>query len=173
MSDRTTNMRGNALPLVGPELKVGDAAPDFKLVQRSPDGLKDLSLADFEGKTLVLSVVPSLDTPVCEIQTKRFNDDVVGLPSSVDVLTVSMDLPFAQARFCGDKGTHHIQTASDHRDANFGAAYGTLIEPLRLESRAVFVIGPDKNLAYVQYVPEVTDEPDYDSALAAARTVAN
>ena len=171
MADRTTMMRGNELPLVGPELHAGDPAPDFKLVQRSPEGLKDVTLADFAGKTLILSVVPSLDTPVCELQTKKFNEEVVALPSAVEVLTVSMDLPFAQARFCSDKGTHHIQTASDHRDANFGQAYGTLIEPLRLESRAVFVIGTDQTLKYAQYVPEVTDQPDYDAALAAAREV--
>ncbi|MEP6756846.1 MAG: thiol peroxidase [Chthonomonadales bacterium] len=173
MSTRTTKMRGNELALGGPELKVGETAPDFKLHQRSPDGLKDLTLADFEGKTLILSVLPSLDTPVCELQTLKFNEEIVGLPSTVEVLTVSMDLPFAQARFCGDKGTHHIQTASDHRDGSFGNAYGTLIEPLRLESRAVFVIGPDAILKHVEYVPEVTDQPDYDAALAAAREVTN
>jgi thioredoxin-dependent peroxiredoxin len=169
MAERTTKMRGNPLPLVGPELLVGDPAPDFKLHQRGPDGLRDVTLEDFEGKTVVLSVVPSLDTPVCEIQTKKFNDEVVGLPANVEVLTVSMDLPFAQARFCNDKGTHHVKTASDHRDATFGQAYGTLIEPLRIESRAVFVVGPDRTLKHVEYVPEVTDQPDYDAALAAAR----
>jgi len=169
MSGRTTTMRGNPLPLSGPELHVGDPAPDFKLHQRGPEGLADVTLADFAGKTLVLSVVPSLDTPVCELQTKRFNDEVVGLPSDVEVLTVSMDLPFAQARFCTDKGTHHIKTASDHRDASFGNAYGTLIEPLRIESRAVFVVGPDKTIKYVQYVPEVAEQPDYEPVLEAAR----
>src|SRR2546421_8500595 len=169
MPDRTTKMRGNELPLVGPELKVGDSAPDFKLHQRGPDGLKDVTLSDFDGRTVVLSVVPSLDTPVCEIQTKKFNEEIVGLPSDVSVLTVSMDLPFAQARFCGEKGVRHVQTASDHRDGSFGKAYGTLIEPLRLESRAVFVVGPDRTVRYAEYVPEVTDEPNYDAALAAAR----
>src|SRR5438876_1710397 len=101
MSERTTNMRGNPLPLVGPELKPGDRAPDFKLHQRGPDGLKDVSLDDYAGKTLILSVVTSLDTPVCETQTKRFNEAAGELPPGVEVLTVSMDLPFAQARFCG------------------------------------------------------------------------
>lgn len=169
MSDRTTTMRGTPLPLVGPELHVGDKAPDFTLHQRGPDGLRDVTLEDFAGKTVILSVVPSLDTPVCEIQTKKFNDEITSLPPSVEVLTVSMDLPFAQARFCSDKGTHHIKTASDHRDATFGSAYGTLIEPLRIESRAVFVIGPDSTLKHVEYVPEVADQPDYESALAAAK----
>jgi thiol peroxidase len=117
-------------------------------------------------------VVPSLDTPVCEMQTKKFNDEIVGMPSSVEVLTVSMDLPFAQARFCSDKGIHHVQSASDHRDGSFGQAYGTLIEPLRLESRALFVVAPDKTIKHVEYVPEVTDQPNYDAALAAAREAA-
>ena len=171
MSDRTTTMRGNELPLDGPELHVGDKAPDFKLHQRGPEGLRDMTLADFEDKTLIISVVPSLDTPVCEIQTKKFNEEIVGLPSDVEVLTVSMDLPFAQARFCSDKGTHHIKAASDHRDASFGEAYGTLIPPLRIESRAVFVVGKDGTLTHVEYVPEVTDQPNYDAALTAAKTV--
>src|SRR5437016_158566 len=105
MAERTVTMRGNPLPVAGPELHPGDRAPDFKLHQRSPDGLKDVTLADFAGKTLILSVVPSLDTPVCEIQTKRFNEEASSLPYGTEVLTVSMDLPFAQARFCGEKGT--------------------------------------------------------------------
>lgn len=169
MSERTTTMRGNTLPLEGPELHVGDKAPDFKLHQRGPDGLRDVTLADFQDKTLILSVVPSLDTPVCEMQTKKFNEEIISLPSDVEVLTVSMDLPFAQARFCSDKGTHHIKTASDHRDASFGTAYGTLIPPLRIESRAVFVVGKDGTLKHVEYVPEVTEQPNYEAAVAAAR----
>src|SRR5215472_11722233 len=99
MSERTTKMRGNPLPLAGPELHAGDKAPEFKLHQRGPEGLADVTLADFAGKTLILSVVPSLDTPVCEIQTKRFNEEITALPADVEVLAVSMDLPFAQARF--------------------------------------------------------------------------
>jgi thiol peroxidase len=169
MATRTVTMRGTPLPVAGPELRVGDRAPAFKLHQRGPDGLRDVTLADFAGRTLLLSVVPSLDTPVCEMQTKRFDDEAAALPADVAVLTVSMDLPFAQARFCGDKGVSRIQTASDHRDAAFGRSYGTLIEPLRLEARAVFVVGPDGTLRHVQYVPEVTTEPDYQAALAAVR----
>jgi thiol peroxidase len=169
MSERTTTMRGNELPLTGPELHVGDPAPEFTLVQRSEEGLKDVTLADYSGKTLILSVVPSLDTPVCEMQTKKFNEEVVNLPANIEILTVSMDLPFAQYRFCNDKSTYHVKTASDHRTGEFGQAYGTLIEPLRLESRAVFVVGPDGTLRHAQYVPEVTDQPDYEAALQAAR----
>lgn len=169
MAQRTVKMRGNPLPVAGPELRVGDKAPDFKLHQRGPDGLRDVTLGDFAGKTLILSVVPSLDTPVCEMQTKKFNEAAATLPPSVAVLTVSMDLPFAQARFCGEKGVDKVQTASDHRDAGFGRAYGTLIEPLRLEARAVFVVGPEGRLTHAEYVPEVTEHPNYDAALAAAR----
>lgn len=169
MSDRTVKMRGTPLPLAGPELHVGDRAPEFKLIQRGPEGLREITWNDFEGKNVILSVVPSLDTPVCEKQTVRFNDEVISLPSSVEVLTVSMDLPFAQARFCSEKGTHQIQVASDHRTAEFGTAYGVLIEPLRLLARAVFVVDTSRTIRYVEYVPEVTDQPDYDRVLAAAR----
>jgi thiol peroxidase len=169
MTQRTLLFKGNPVPVAGPELKAGDRAPDFRLHQRTADGLRDVTLADFAGKTLIISVVPSLDTPVCEMQTLRFNKELASLPDNVAVLTVSMDLPFAQARFCSEKGTDRIETASDHRDGSFGLAYGTLLEPLRLEARAVFVVGPDGVLKHVQYVPEVTSEPDYDAVLAAIR----
>lgn len=170
MSDRTTTLKGTPFPLAGHQLAPGDAAPDFKLQERTETGLHDVTLGDFAGKTLLLSVVPSLDTPVCAIQTKKFNERAAALPTSVAVLTVSTDLPFAQARFCGAEGVDKLRTASDHRDVSFGRAYGTLIDGgpfARVLSRAVFVVGPDRKLKYVQYVPEVADEPDYDSALAA------
>ncbi|NUQ69494.1 MAG: thiol peroxidase [Chthonomonadales bacterium] len=169
MNDRTVTMRGTPLHLRGIELRVGDRAPDIRLQQRSPEGLKDITWDDFDGKNVILSVVPSLDTPVCEKQTVRFNDEVISLPANVEVLTVSMDLPFAQARFCSEKGTHQVQTASDHRTAEFGEAYGVLIEELRLLARAIFVVDVNRQIRYVEYVPEVTDQPDYDRALAAAR----
>jgi thiol peroxidase len=169
MDQRTVTMRGAVLPVLGNELQVGEIAPDFKLQQRSPEGLKDVTLQDYAGQTLILSVVPSLDTVVCEMQTKRFNDELSTLPAGITVLTVSMDLPFAQARFCSEKGTNRIQTASDHRDGNFGLAYGTLIEPLRLETRSVFIVAPDKTLKYVEYVPEVTDQPNYEAVLEVVR----
>ena len=170
MSERTTGMRGAAFPLTGPELKVGDTAPDFKLQQRTETGLEDVTLAKYAGKTLVLSVVPSLDTPVCAIQTKTFNEKAAQLPDDVAILTVSTDLPFAQARFCGAEGVDKIETASDHRDAGFGASYGVLIAdgPLqRVLSRAVFVVDPAGTLKYVEYVPEVPDHPNYDAVLEA------
>ncbi len=173
MSERTVKMRGTPLPLRGPELHVGDRAPDFCLIQRGPEGLREITWEDFEGKNVILSVVPSLDTPVCERQTVRFNDEVISLPANVEVLTVSMDLPFAQARFCTEKGTHQIQTASDHRTAEFGESYGVLIEPLRLLARAVFLVDTNRQIRYVEYVPEVTEQPDYDRILAAVRELSD
>jgi thiol peroxidase len=170
MGDRTTNLKGNPVALAGPELKPGDTAPDFKLQQNTPSGIKDITLADFAGKTLLLSVVPSLDTPVCAMQTKKFNASASKLPANVAILTVSTDLPFAQGRFCGAEGIDKIQTASDHRDVSFGKAYGVLITEGPFErafSRAIFVVGPDRTLRYVEYVPEVANHPNYDSALSA------
>lgn len=165
---RTVNLKGNPVPVEGPELKSGGPAPDFKL-QRNTD-LKDISLADFAGKTLLLSVVPSLDTPVCSIQTKKFNERAAQLPDSVAILTVSTDLPFAQSRFCGAEGVDKLQCGSDHRDVSFGKAYGCLITEgpfQRVLSRAIFVVGPDGVLKHVEYVPEVAAEPNYDAALSA------
>ncbi len=170
MSDRTVTLRGNAFPVEGPELHPGDMAPDFMLQQQTPEGLRDVTLDNFAGKTVLLSVVPSLDTSVCALQTRKFNERAAQLPSDVAVLTVSADLPFAQGRFCGAEGIDKLQTASDHRDMSFGKAYGVLIGagPLqRVLARAVFVVGPDRKVRYVQYVPEISSEPDYNAALAA------
>ncbi|MEW5884666.1 MAG: thiol peroxidase [Armatimonadota bacterium] len=170
---RTVTMKGNPLPVEGPELQAGDPAPDFRLHQATPDGLKDVTLDDFAGKTLILSVVTSLDTSVCSDMARRFNEEAERLPDSVAVLTVSADLPFAQGRFCTDYQITRIQTASDHRDVSFGRAYGVLIPPLRLLARAVFVVRPDRTLAYAEVVPEVSDLPNFDAALAAARETVN
>ncbi len=170
MANRTVAFKGNPISVDGPELKAGDAAPDFKLQGSAASGFPDLTLASFAGKTLLISVVPSLDTSVCALQTKKFNERASQLPENVVVLTVSMDLPFAQGRFCGAEGIDKIQTASDHRDANFGNAYGVLIAegPLsRILARSTFVVGPDGKLKHVEYVPEITQEPNYDAALAA------
>jgi thiol peroxidase len=170
MANRSVTLRGNAFPVEGPELKPGDKAPDFKLQQRTDSGFRELSLADYAGKTLLLSVVPSLDTSVCALQTKTFNERASQLPDNVAVVTVSADLPFAQARFCGAEGIDKIETASDHRDVSFGKAYGVLIAdgPLqRVLARSIFVVGPDGKLKYVEYVPEISSEPNYDAALAA------
>ncbi len=158
-------MRGNPLTLIGPELKVGDAAPDFTAVDGS---MKDVTLRDTGNNVRIISVVPSLDTPVCDAQTKRFNEEM-GKLSGVDVITVSMDLPFAQKRWCGAFGVDKVKMLSDHKGGSFGEHYGTLIKELRIESRAIFVLDPQNNSRYVEYVKEVADHPNYEAALAAAR----
>ena len=158
--------KGNPLTLIGPELKPGSKAPDFKLLAND---LSEVTLAHFKGKTLVISVVPSLDTPVCDQQTRRFNQEADKFPGGVLVLTVSMDLPFAQGRWCGAAGAKNVKTLSDHREASFGKAYGVLIKELRLLSRAIFIVGADEKIQYVEYVKEVTQHPDYEKALHALK----
>jgi thiol peroxidase len=161
-----TTLMGNPMTLVGPELKAGDTAPDFTAVDGA---LKPVKLADTGSKTRIFSVVPSLDTPVCDAQTKRFDEEAAKL-ENVDIYTVSMDLPFAQKRFANSFAMDHIKMISDHKDASFGAAWGTLIKDLRILSRAIFVVGPDNKIKYVEYVPEVSHFPNYDAALQAARS---
>jgi thiol peroxidase len=151
------------MTLIGPELKAGDSAPDFSVVD---DSLKDVNLAATGTGTRIFSVVPSLDTPVCDAQTKRFNEESARLPG-VQIFTVSMDLPFAQKRFCNSFALDNIRMLSDHRSGSFGEAYGTLIKDLRIHSRAIFVVGPDNKLRYVEYVPEVGSHPNYEAVLAA------
>ncbi|HWG37874.1 MAG TPA: thiol peroxidase [Terriglobales bacterium] len=165
---KATTMKGNPLTLLGPERKPGEKLPDFTLVD---NGLKPVTAADTAGKVRIFSVVPSLDTPVCDLQTRRFNDEAGKLGEQVKVLTVSMDLPFAQKRWCGAAGATHVQTLSDYQTGSFGQAMGTLIKELRLESRAIFVVDKDGTIRYVQYVPEIGEHPDYDNALAAARAL--
>jgi thiol peroxidase len=160
-----TTMRGNPLTLLGPELKTGDKAPDFDVVS---DSLKPVTLDTTGSQVRIFSVVPSLDTPVCDAQTKRFNDEAAQLPQ-VDIYTVSMDLPFAQKRWCGSFGVDKVKMLSDHKSGSFGEHYGTLIKELRIHSRAIFVVAPDNTLRYVEYVKEVADHPNYDAALAAAK----
>ena len=161
-----TTLRGNPLTLVGPELKAGDTAPDFNLVDNS---LKPVTLKDTGKQVRIISVIPSLDTPVCDAQTKKFNEEVANLPG-VDVLTVSMDLPFAQKRWCGAFGVDRVKMLSDHKDASFGSNYGTLIKELRIESRAIFVVDPENKIRHAEYVREVADHPNYEAALSAARS---
>ena len=158
-------MRGNPLTLVGPELKPGDAAPDFNVVD---GGLKPVTLKDTGNHVRIISVVPSLDTPVCDAQTKRFNEEAAKLPG-VDIITVSMDLPFAQKRWCGAFGVDKVKMLSDHKEASFGSNYGTLIKDLRIESRAIFVIDAQNKIRHAEYVKEVADFPNYEAALSAAR----
>ncbi|GIV16634.1 MAG: 2-Cys peroxiredoxin [Armatimonadota bacterium] len=160
--------KGQPLTLVGPELKPGDKAPDFTIIDQS---LQPVSLKDYKGKVILLSVVPSLDTSICSAQTKRFNEEAAKLPEDVAILTVSMDLPFAQARFCGAENIDRVKVLSDHRDASFAQAYGTLVKELRLESRAIFVIDRDGVIRYVEYVPEIASHPNYDAALQAVKSL--
>lgn len=161
-----TTMRGNPLTLIGPELKPGDKAPDFTVVDGS---LKPVTLKDTGGQVRIISVVPSLDTPVCDAQTKRFNEEAAKLPG-VDILTVSMDLPFAQKRWCGAFGVDKIKMLSDHREGSFGANYGTLIKDMRIESRAIFVVDQNNTIRHAEYVREVADFPNYEAALSAAKS---
>lgn len=158
--------KGSPLTLIGPELKKGDKAPSFQLLAND---LSVVTLENFKGKTKLVSVVPSLDTPVCEMQTKRFNEEASKLPSDIVVLTVSMDLPFAQTRWCGASHVDKVEVLSDHRDGSFGKAYGVLIKELRLLSRSIFVIGPEDRIQYVEYVKEITRHPNYEKALASLR----
>ncbi len=159
---------GNPLTLLGPEVKTGDTAPDFTLLDND---LNPVSLKDLAGKVLIISAVPSLDTPVCDMETRRFNQEASSMGDDVRILTVSMDLPFAQKRWCGNAGVDRVQTLSDHKDASFGTAYGVLIEELRLLARCVFVVDKAGTIAGVHMVKEVTDEPDYDAVLEMAKNV--
>jgi thioredoxin-dependent peroxiredoxin len=161
-----TTLKGNPLTLIGPELKAGDNAPEFNVVDL---GLKPVTLKDTAGKVRIFSVVPSLDTPVCDAQTKKFNEEAANLPG-VEIYTVSMDLPFAQKRWCGQFDVDKVKMLSDHKDASFGANYGTLIKELRIESRAIFVVDPNNKVRHAEYVKEVADFPNYEAALAAARS---
>ena len=161
--------KGNPLTLVGPEIKVGDKAPDFQVLAGD---LSVVTLGKFKGKTKLISVVPSLDTPVCDQQTRRFNEEAAKLPADVNVLTISADLPFAQGRFCSTAGINKLQVLSDHKDTSFGEAYGTLIKELRLLTRAIFIIGSDDKVQYVEYVKEMTNHPNYEAALGALKAVA-
>jgi thiol peroxidase len=163
-------LKGNKLSLEGPELKKGDRAPDATL-RRSL--VEKTRIGDTQGKTRIFSVVPSLDTPVCAMQTKRFNEEV-GKLANVDFFTISCDLPTAQGRFCGAENinTELFKFLSDYYDTGFGKAYGTLIPDLRIECRAVFVLDPSGTIQYAEYVPEVASQPNYDAVLACAKQVA-
>jgi thiol peroxidase len=167
-SPRTVTLNGNPLALEGPELHVGDPAPDFEAYDMR---LQPVHLGQTGSKVRIFSVVPSLDTPVCDAQTKRFNDETAKLPN-VDVYTISVDLPFAMSRWCTSMGVDNVKMLSDYRKGSFGAAYGTMIKDLRIEGRAIFVVGPDNRIKYAEYVKEVADHPNYEAALAAARTAA-
>lgn len=167
--ENAVTLKGNPFTLIGPELSVGDQAPDFNLVGVD---LKPVQLSDIEGKVRILSVVPSLDTPVCDAMTRRFNQEATKL-SDVKIYTVSMDLPFAQTRWCAAAGVENIVMLSDHRDASFGESYGTLIKELRLDARAIFVVDSSNVIRHVEYVGEIADQPDYEVALAVVKKLAS
>lgn len=158
--------KGNPMTLLGPDVKAGDAAPDFKVVD---NGLQPVTLGDTKGKVRLITVVPSLDTPVCDTMTRKFNEQAARLPDDVVVYTVSLDLPFAQKRWCGNAGIEKVKTLSDYQDRSFGLSYGVLIKELKLLTRSVFVIDKNNKVAYREIVKEVTAEPDYEAALAAAK----
>lgn len=158
--------KGGPLTLVGNEVKVGDTAPEATLLAND---LSPVQISSLRGKVLILSCVPSLDTPVCDAQTRKFNQAAAALGSDVEILTISMDLPFAQKRWCGAAGIDRVRTLSDHRDAAFATAYGLLLKELRLLARAVLVVDKTGKVQYIELVREVTQEPNYEAALAAAK----
>jgi thiol peroxidase len=159
-------MKGNPLTLMGNEVKVREMAPDFVVLDNN---LSPVKFSSFRGKTCIISSVPSLDTPVCDMETRKFNEEAGRLGPDVAILTVSMDLPFAQKRWCAAAGVDKVQTLSDHRDASFGTSYGVLIKELRLLARAVFLVDRKGILQYIQLVKEVTNEPDYAAILNALK----
>jgi thiol peroxidase len=159
-------VKGKPVTLIGSEIKFGDKAPDFTVV----DGdLKEVRLKDFAGKIKVISVSASLDTPVCDMQARRFNQEAATLPVDVVILNITMDLPFAISRFCTTAGIDKVHAYSDHRDASFGNAYGVLIKELRLLARSIFIIDKNEVIRYIEIVPELTNHPDYDKALGALK----
>ncbi|WP_026671625.1 thiol peroxidase [Alkalihalobacterium bogoriense] len=161
----SVTFKGNPITLLGNEVKVGDTAPDFTVLAND---LSPVTLGDSNGQVRLISVVPSIDTGVCDQQTRKFNEEAASL-EGVKVLTVSVDLPFAQKRWCAAAGIENVQTVSDHRDLSFGKAYGVAIEELRLLTRSVFVIDSNNKVTYVEYVAEATDHPNYEAAIEAAK----
>lgn len=164
--------KGNPLTLVGDPVKVGQPAPDFTLHAFEGGALKAIKPADFKGKPTLISVVPSLDTPVCQTQTKKFNEQLAALGDKVNAVTVSLDLPFAQNRFCGAEGIKNLRTASDYQDRSFGRNWGMLIDELKILARGTFVLDKDGKVVYAQQVKEVAEEPNYDEPLKALKQLA-
>ena len=162
----TITMNGGPLTLLGKELKTGDPAPDVELVAND---LSFVKLSSFRGKIIIIASVPSLDTAVCDMETRRFNEEAIRLGEDVQILTISMDLPFAQKRWCGNAGVDRVITLSDHREAAFGTAYGVLIKEIHLLARAVFILDREQRIRYIQVVKEISREPDYDAILKAIR----
>jgi len=168
MSERKglVTFMGNPLTLIGNEVKVGETAPEFVVLDNN---LSPVKLSSFRGKVCILSSVPSLDTPVCDTETRKFNQEAGRLGKDITILTISMDLPFAQKRWCAAAGVDHVQTLSDHREASFGNSFGVLIKELRLLARAVFLVDRKGVIQYVQLVKEVSKEPDYEAVFNALK----
>ena len=162
----TVTFQGNPLTLTGDQPTVGQAAPDFEVLDNNLSGVK---LSAYRGKVCVICTVPSLDTPVCDTEVRKFNEEATSLGGDVAILVISMDLPFAQQRWCGAAGVENVQTLSDHNQADFGNTYGLLIKELRLLARAVFVVDKEGVIRYIEVVEEITNEPDYQAALKAVR----
>ena len=165
--ENAVKLKGTPLTLIGPELKKGDQAPDFRCVETLGS---EISLENFGDDVKVFNVVVSVDTPVCDVQIRRFNEEASALSDLVQIVTVSMDLPFAQSRYCAAAGVERVKTASDYQYASFGEAYGVLIKENRLLARAIFVVGRDNVIEHVEYVGDIVNEPDYDAALVAIRS---
>ncbi|WP_028400797.1 thiol peroxidase [Ectobacillus panaciterrae] len=161
----TVTFKGNPMTLIGSEVKVGDQAPDFTVLAND---LSPVTLDTYKGAVKLISVVPSIDTGVCDAQTRRFNEEASKV-ENVKVLTVSVDLPFAQKRWCASNGLENVVTLSDHRDLSFGEAFGVAIKELRLLARAVFVVDSEDKVTYVEYVSEATNHPNYEAAIEAAK----
>lgn len=159
-------LKGNPITLVGPRLKAGDKAPDFTV---NKNLLETASLSDYAGKVKLISVVPSLDTGVCDAQTRRFNEEAANLGDNVVILTISNDLPFAQSRWCGAAGIDKVITLSDYKNHSFGKAYGVLIQELHLLMRSIFVIDANDTIQYVEYLGEMTEHPNYEAAIEAVK----
>ncbi|WNR44887.1 thiol peroxidase [Paenibacillus roseipurpureus] len=170
LQERTgiATLGGNPITLLGPEIKVGDHAPDFKV---NKDLVTEVSLADYAGKVKLISVVPSVDTGTCDAQTRRFNVEADKLGDNVVILTISVDLPFAQSRFCGAAGIDKVVTLSDYKYRSFGQAYGVLIKEIQLDQRAIFIVDANDTVRYVEYLTEMKDHPDYDAALLALKEI--
>ena len=168
MEERTgiVTMRGNPMTLVGKGLTIGDKSPDFEVLNND---LQPVKLSAYKGKICIISAVPSLDTPICDLQTRRFNKEAAALSADTVILTLSVDLPFAQKRWCGAAGADKVVTLSDHRDVSFGQAFGILIKELRLLARAVFVVDKEGVIRHAQIVGEIAQEPDYDAVLKAVK----
>jgi len=170
MAEKRTGVitkKGKPLTLLGPEIRVGDKAPDFTVLNNDFEPVK---LSDFKGKVKIISVVPSIDTSVCAFQTRRFNIEANKFPQ-VEILTISVDLPYALERYCDGEGIDKVTTLSDHRDLSFGLKYGFLIDETRLLARGIIIIDKDDIVRYIQYVPEITNHPDYDKALEVLKTL--